>query len=143
MRRRGPFALALLLAAGLVLLAVELGLGALHYGRVHLASPCVERSDFPGSGIDGAVQQLALDGLDGAACRLHATREELVLSFSPDVRTREIRWDRATIDAALAAGFDRAVRDARDRGGMLGIAAQFFASLDPSHLADWLLGRLG
>jgi hypothetical protein len=140
-RRSGPAALALLLAAGVVLIAVELGLGALNYGRVHLADPCVERSDFPGSGLDGAVQQLALDGLDGAACKLHATREELVLSFSPDVRTKEIRWDRATIDAALSAGFSRAVDDAKDRGGPIGLAARFLSSLSPSRLADWLLDR--
>jgi hypothetical protein len=133
--------LALLLAAGVALLVVELALGSLHYGRVHLADPCVERNDFPGSGLDGAVQQLALDGLDGAACTLHTTREELVLSFSPDVRTKEIRWDRPTIDAALSAGFSRSVHDARDRGGALGIAARVLERLDPRGLADWLLGR--
>jgi hypothetical protein len=103
----------------------------------------VRRASFPGSGVDGAVQQLALDGLDGAACRLHTTREELVLSFAPDIRTKAIRWDRATIRAALAAGVSRSVDDAEARGGVVGIAARVVSAigLDGSRILDWLLGR--
>jgi len=143
MRVRGGAVVAALLGAAIVLIAAELALGALRHGGVPLADPCVRRAAFGGSGLDGAVQQVALDGLDGAACRLHTSREELVLSFSPGVRTKEIRWSRPTIEAALAAGFGRAVDDAKERGGPAGIAARVvsFAGLNGARLADWLLGR--
>jgi hypothetical protein len=143
MRERGGTIVAALLGAATVLVAAELAMGALGHGGVSLADPCVRRADFGGSGLDGAVQQLVLDGLDGAACRLHTSREELVLSFSPGVRTKEIRWSRPTIEAALAAGFGRAVDNAKQRGGLAGIAARVvsFVGLTGSRLADWLLGR--
>jgi hypothetical protein len=140
--RPGNVILGVLLAAAAGLIVAELALGALGHGRVTLADPCVRRAGFEGSGLDGAVQQLALDGLDGAACRLHATREELVLSFAPDVRTKEIRWNRPTIEDALGAGFSRAVDDAKDRGGLVGIAARIVSAigLAGSRIAGWLLG---
>ncbi len=62
------------------------------------------------------MQRFALSGLNGAACRLHTTREELVLSFVPAAGTKSVRWDRATIEAALRAGFHQAVKDTEDRG---------------------------
>ena len=40
----------------------------------------------------------------GAACELHTTREELVLSFVPNAGTERIRWDQATIDARAQGG---------------------------------------
>ena len=78
-------ALVRFLLAAAVLLAVELGLGATRYGSG--SSPTrVARTTFAGSGLDATVQQVVLDGLDGAACRLGTTREELVLSFGSGAR---------------------------------------------------------
>ena len=39
---------------------------------------------FEGEGLDATVQRIALDGLNGAACELGVTREDLVLSLDPD-----------------------------------------------------------
>jgi hypothetical protein len=133
---------AALVGAAIALLAVEVALGAIHHGRVELQNPCVERSAFRGGGLDGAVQQLALDGLDGAACRLGTSREELVLSLSPGLADKPVRWDPPTIAQALTAGFDRAVHQAADRGGLEGIAARVIGRLRASAILDWLLGRL-
>ena len=105
---------ALLLAAA-ALLAVELGLGAVGYGSGKVADPCRPRS-FAGSGLDAAVQRVVLDGLDGAACRLGTTREELVLSFGPGAGDSPRRWDRHTIEVAVRAGMLTAVNDAERRG---------------------------
>jgi hypothetical protein len=124
------------------LLVVEVALGAIHHGRVRLQNPCVERSAFRGGGIDGAVQQLALDGLDGAACRLGTSREELVLSLSPGLADKPVRWSPEAIAQALTAGFDRAVHQADDRGGLEGIAARVIGRLRSSSILDWLFGRL-
>ena len=115
-RRSGRIVLVALGLAAVVLIAVELSLGALSLGETHLADPCTAKPAFSGGGIDGAVQRFALDGLNGAACELHTTREELVLSFVPAAGTKRVRWDRPTIEAALRAGFHQAVKDTEDRG---------------------------
>ncbi len=113
---RRPAVLVALLAAGAALLAVDLSLGAIGFGKPHLADPCMSKPAFSGGGVDGAVQRFALSGLNGAACKLHTSREELVLSFVPAAGTKRVRWDRATIEDALRAGFRRAAHDTEQHG---------------------------
>jgi hypothetical protein len=108
--------MAVVLAAAVVLLIVELALGAIHFGQPKLADPCTSKPAFEGGGIDGEIQRFALSGLNGAACRLHTTREELVLSFVPAAGTKRVRWDRQTIEKALEAGFQQAFDDTEKRG---------------------------
>ena len=108
--------LAILLGAALTLIVVELSIGAIGFGKPKLADPCRDQPAFKGGGLDGEVQRFALSGLNGAACRLHTTCEELVLSFVPAAGTKSVRWDHATIEAALRAGFHQAVKDTEDRG---------------------------
>jgi predicted MFS family arabinose efflux permease len=51
---------------------------------VHLQDPCKSRS-LPGAGgITGFLQDRALELLDTTACRLHASREELVLALADE-----------------------------------------------------------
>jgi hypothetical protein len=108
--------IAVLLAAAVVLIVVELALGAVHFGKPKLADPCTSKPAFTGGGVDGEVQRFALSGLNGAACKLHTSREELVLSFVPAAGTKQVRWDRATIEDALRSGFDRVFHDTERRG---------------------------
>jgi hypothetical protein len=107
---------AVLLGLAATLLVVELALGAFHFGKPQLADPCNSKPAFKGGGLDGEIQRFALSGLNGAACKLHTTREELVLSFVPAAGTKRVRWDRATIEDALRSGFDRAFQDTEQRG---------------------------
>jgi hypothetical protein len=107
---------AVLLATAVVLLVVELSLGAIGFGKPHLADPCTSKPALRGGGLDGEVQRFALSALNGAACKLHTTREELVLSFVPAAGTKRVRWDRQTIEDALRFGFDRAFHDLEARG---------------------------
>jgi hypothetical protein len=104
-----------LLAAALVLVAVELAKGALSGPSPGLASPCRPREVHSGRGLDATIQRIVLDGLDGAACRLHTTREELVLSLGPGTGFRR-RWDQRTIEIALRAGLLHSVDEAERRG---------------------------
>jgi hypothetical protein len=106
-----------LLAAAALLVAVELGRGAIGYGSGKLANPCVERS-FPGGGFDAALQRIVLDGLDGAACRLGTSREQLVLSLGTGAGYPAGRWSRQQIDTALRAGLLAAVDRADARGDL-------------------------
>lgn len=126
MRSRPSPALALLLAllvAAVTLIAVELGKGAASSGPT-VANPCEPRAPFPGHGLDGTIQRIVLDGLDGAACRLHTTREELVLSLGPNGGARPRRWDKHTIEVAVRAGLRRSVDEAEHRGDIPGFVAR-------------------
>jgi hypothetical protein len=103
-----------LIVAAVALIAAELVVGATHES-VKIANPCTQRAPFPGSGTDATIQRIVLDGLDGAACRLHTTREELVLSLDG-----KGRWDEHTIEVAVRAGLLGAVDDAGRRGDIPG-----------------------
>jgi hypothetical protein len=137
--RRGRLALLVLGAAAAALIALELALGALSFGQPQLSDPCTAKPAFQGGGLDGAVQRFALSTLAGAACELHTTREELVLSFVPSARTKKIRWDRATIDAALQAGFDKAAHDSAGTGLVGDALAYALRELVAPSIA-WFLG---
>jgi hypothetical protein len=139
--RRGTVALALLGVAATALIALELSLGALSFGEPHLADPCTGKPAFAGGGLDGAVQRFALAVLAGAACDLHTTREELVLSFVPQAGTTRIRWTRPTIDAALAAGFDRAARELAG-SGLAGEALAYALNELVAPTVAWFIGSL-
>jgi len=123
--------LAVILGAALTLIVVELSIGAIGFGKPKLAEPCRDQPAFKGGGLDGEVQRFALSGLHGAACRLHTTREELVLSFVPAAGTKSVRWDRPTIEAALRAGFHQAIKDTENRG---------LAGYIVGHILDLVIG---
>lgn len=110
-----------LLLAGVALVAVELGLGALEEPSPKIANPCQPR-EGPTGGLDATVQRIVLDGLDGAACRLHTTREELVLSIGGGSLAPR-HWDEHTIEVALRAGMLRSVNAAEQRGDVPGFLA--------------------
>jgi len=137
--RRGKLVLFALALAAVALVCGELAAGAIHFGEAKLADPCTSKPAFAGGGIDGAVQRFALSGLNGAACDLHTTREELVLSFTKAGK-KKVRWDHATIDRALHAGFDRAARETAGNG----LAGAFLSLLLREIVAnplEWLLER--
>jgi len=81
-----------------------------------IANPCRARPPFAGGGIDGVIQRIVLDGLDGAACRLGTSREELVLSLRSGTGVRLPHADRTAAEAAIRAGLLRSVDEAGSRG---------------------------
>ena len=114
MSRAAVWIVGALLASGVVLVAVELGKGALDEPAPKIANPCQPRHGRTG-GFDTTVQRIVLDGLDGAACRLRTTREELVLSLGGGTVVKR-HWDEHTVEVALRAGLLRSVDDAQERG---------------------------
>ena len=136
----GIAALCALLALAGGLIAVELSNGAVDYGKQTVANPCKPRAPFPGSGFDATLQRIVLNGLDGAACSLHTTREEFVLAFAPDqTGVAPIKWDRATIEKALRAGLTRSVDDAERRGDIGGLVATILHKIVENAPLDWLI----
>jgi hypothetical protein len=138
MRRAAVWIVAALLASGAVLVAVELGKGALEEPSPKIANPCKPRDGRTG-GIDTTIQRIVLDGLDGAACRLHTTREELVLSLGADSAVLPRRWDEHTVEVALRAGLLRSVDAAERRGDVPGFLAPLLRRLVESAPLDRLV----
>ena len=122
MSRAAIWIVAALLGSGAVLVGVELAKGALNEPSPKIANPCQPRGGRTG-GFDTTVQRIVLDGLDGAACRLHTTREELVLSLGGRSAVLKRRWDEHTIEVALRAGLRRSVDEAVARGDVPGFLA--------------------
>jgi hypothetical protein len=112
--KAAAWVLVALLLSGAALVGVELGKGALDEPAPKIANPCQPREGRTG-GIDATIQRIVLDGLDGAACRLHTSREELVLSLGGGVGVTR-QWDEHTIEVALRAGLLRSVDEAEARG---------------------------
>jgi hypothetical protein len=137
-RWQGLLALAALGIAAAVLIAVELANGALDHGESTIAEPCAAREPFPGEGFEATVQRIVLDGLDGAACELNTTREELVLSVDPELG-RDVEWDRETLERAVRSGLLETIDDAEQRGGIGGLEARLLSEVVERAPLDWLI----
>jgi hypothetical protein len=68
------------------------------------------------------MERLALSALDGAACRLRVTREELVLALAGEEARRAFarthRIGDEQIEAAVRSGAERAIDDAERAGAI-------------------------
>jgi hypothetical protein len=84
--------------------SVQLGSGGWDYAPARSASPCSQRQvSSVTMGLEGLTENVVLIGLDSAACRLHESRERLVLTIADPHRRR-------TVDSnALRAGLLDAV----------------------------------
>ena len=137
-RRIAVGVLVALFVGAVALVGIEFANGAAEAGALAVRDPCEPRSAFPGQGLDATLQRLVLDGLDGAACELGATREELVLSLSPRSNA-DIRWDDETIERALRAGLLGAIDDAERRGSLNAIVAALLRPLVERTPVQWLI----
>jgi len=127
------------------LLVAELGAGARDFGRPTFVDPCTAPADpFPqGHGFDGTLQRIALSAIDGAACKLGTSREDLILSLDPHGDFGpEVTWTRATLEDALRAGLVRAIDDADHRNSIPGFVAAGLKFLAERAPIDWILGRV-
>ncbi len=74
-------------AAVLVLVGLYLALGGASYAPAKVADPCAPRSWRSPQGFEAVAEQIVLSALDGAACQLHVSREDMVLALAnPDSR---------------------------------------------------------
>jgi hypothetical protein len=131
-RRAPPEALVglgVVLAAGAALIIGVLAAGGEDLGKSQIADPCAPSTRERGDGFDATLQGIVLDGLAGAACELHVTREDLVLSFGPDVGTPRIPWSPARVEEAVRAGTVRSIDDAEDRGSLNSVVADILRGI--------------
>jgi hypothetical protein len=95
-------------AAAAALVVVYLALGGASYAPAKVADPCAPRDWRDPGGVEDVVEQIALSGLDGAACELDVSREEMVLALaSSESRERFVREHRISNQR-----LERVVRDA-------------------------------
>jgi hypothetical protein len=110
-RLAGMPAIALVLVSSV--LGVQLASGGGAFEPLRSADPCVARTvTSQADGMDGLTERLVLLGIDGAACRLHVSREALTLELAqPGPRTD------AEIDA-LHEGLLSAVERMKEDGSL-------------------------
>jgi hypothetical protein len=104
-RRPAPFLVALAAVAAVVVPYVALG-GA-SYHPTPVADPCRTRDWRDPGNVQQALEQVVLSALDGAACNLDVSREELVIALADQQSLDEFAAERG-ISSERA---ERAVRD--------------------------------
>jgi hypothetical protein len=122
---------AVVLVSGVV--GVQLANGGGTYEPLRSADPCTSRPvTSQADGIDGLTERLVLLGLDGAACRLHISREALTL---------ELAQSRTPTDAeinALRAGLRSAVSRMKADGSLPAASDLVDEALGTANLNDLL-----
>jgi AcrR family transcriptional regulator len=69
-------------AAALALVLAYLALGGASYAPAKVADPCATRDWREPQGLAEVGEQIVLSGLDGVACELDVSREEMVLALA-------------------------------------------------------------
>lgn len=125
MRRALPLLVALVVVAAV--LVPYLALGGASYEPTPVADPCEPRDWRDPGGLQAVLEQIALSALDGAACELGVSREDLVLAVrdeeSLDAFADEHGISRADAERVVEDGLERAVEDAEDSGALPGFVA--------------------
>jgi hypothetical protein len=102
----------------------------------------VERDRPNPGGLQDVLEQVALTALDGTACELGVTREDLVLALRDedalDAFADEQGISRAEAERALEDGIDRAVEEAESSGALSGFVAELVAEAIDA-VPPWLL----
>jgi hypothetical protein len=119
--RWGPSGAVAAAASSAGLVGTYVALGGAGYVPLEVANPCAPRPiEQLRQQNDRLLERIALSALDGAACRLRVTREELALAIaSEDSRAEFLESHRVTdeaLDEAVRAGLRRAIDDARRLG---------------------------
>ena len=148
MKRFIPLLAALGLVACVVVPYVALGGG--FFEPTPVADPCQARALPEAEGLGETVERIALRAVDGVACRLGVSREELVLALRSeeafDSFTVKHGIDRSEAERAIHEGLVSAVDEAEQDGTLPGFIAPFVRKA-AEDVQPWLiletLERLG
>ena len=125
-------AIAVATGVAVALVGAYLALGGASYAPAAVADPCAAREGRSPDGFQQVAEQVVLSALDGAACELGVSREEVVLAFSSRASLERFAEAHGGSDEELEnlvrAGLRRALDDAERTN-----------QLDP-RLADLLRG---
>ena len=139
-------ALAWAIAAAVGLVAVHVALGGASYAPAKVADPCAPRDWTQPDSLQEVGNQIVLSALDGAACRLGVSREEIVLAFESENTLERFGLQhgvsKADLERLARAGLERAIADAERVGALTPRLAKLIrdvvASIPPGLLVDLL-----
>ena len=140
MRRFLPVLVAMGLVAAVI--APYLALGGASYKPTAVADPCQTREWRNPGGLSQTLEQIALSALDGVACELGVSREDLVLALrnenALDAFAKKHGIQRADAERAIRDGLVRAVDDAEAAGALPGLVSGLVRKAVES-VPPWLL----
>jgi AcrR family transcriptional regulator len=128
------------------LVVVYLALGGASYAPAQVADPCVARDWRDPQGLEEVAEQIALSGLDGAACELDVSREEMVLALAnSDSRAqfaREHGISDERLEELVREGLLRAIDDAEQADALNATIADLLRGIARNVPVDELLNLL-
>jgi hypothetical protein len=102
--------------ASAALVALYLALGGASYEPAAVADPCAARDWRDPGGLPEVAEQIMLSALDGAACELGVSREEMVLAFASGDSLERFAAEHGVstlrLEQLVRAGLLRAIDDA-------------------------------
>ncbi len=108
--------------ASLALIITYIFAGGFDFKPTPVADPCDSRVWTDPSGLEDTAQQLALSAVDGAACQLGVSREQLTRALADTQALNDFLSEedipREQFDEAIKAGLERAVDDAENAGAI-------------------------
>ena len=142
-------AIAVATGAAVALVGVYLALGGASYAPAAVADPCAQRELRSPQGFEQVAEQVVLSALDGAACQLDVSREEVVLAFSTGASlerfAEEHGFSERELENLVRAGLGRALDDAEREGlvdpGLANLLRELVERVPIGQLLD-LLERL-
>jgi hypothetical protein len=133
-------------AATLALVVAYLALGGASYAPAKVADPCATRNWREPQGLAEVGEQIVLSGLDGAACELGVSREEMVLALansdSREQFAREHRISDERLEELVQDGLMRAIDDAVEAGALNSTVADILRGLVRTIPVDELVDLL-
>ena len=140
MRRALPFLVAVAAVAAVVV--PYLALGGASFEPAPVADPCRKREWRDPGDLGAVLEQVVLSALDGAACELGVSREELVLAVrdeeSLEAFAEEHGLSRADAERLVQDGLERAIDDAEEADALPGLVASLLRRA-AQNLSPWLL----
>ena len=119
--------------ASVALVGLYLALGGASYAPAQVADPCSPRDRREASDFPEVAEQVILSALDGLACELGVTREEVVLALddrnSLERFTREHGIGIADVERLARSALIRAIDDSVQAGELDADTAQLLRDL--------------
>jgi hypothetical protein len=132
--------------AALALVVTYLTLGGASYAPAKVADPCATRDWRDPQGLAEVGEQIVLSGLDGAACELDVSREEMVLALanrdSREQFAREHGISDERLEQLVRDGLLRAIDDAEEADALNPTIADILRGLVRSIPVDELVDLL-
>jgi hypothetical protein len=116
------------LVLSLALVGIYAAAGGASYSPEKSRNPCEPRPwHETGGGLEGLAEEFTLSALDGAACQLGVTREQLARALATKQNrerfSKRFHIDDERLSKAIRAGLLRAIDDAEEHGQLNGILA--------------------